>query len=196
MFNLESALIHIPTTYHCCDCIISSGGMIASVSCDINNVTGIESIFETCSAKITTIATKVKDTCMNKPRLPTDVFEFINNPISCITTTDIDYVEGSNSYSLRDIVKCSTLPYENIPLLDSLEMKIQIIHMCQETLRHLAIWLPLLFWTNISTPSELLTQKIIVIWILWSSYSFLRANSHNFQFNSSTDVPYPNFYLK
>ena len=74
------------------------------------------------------------------------------------------------------------------PLLGSWEMKIQIIHLCQETLRHLAIWLPLLFWTNISTPSELLTQKIIVIWILWSSYSsILRTISHNFQFNPSTE---------
>ena len=58
---------------------------------------------------------------------------------------DIDDVEGSNSYSLRDIAKCSTLAYENIPPSGLLEMKIQIIHMCQETLRHLAIWLPLLF---------------------------------------------------
>ena len=65
--------------------------------------------------KITT-ATKVKDTCINKPPLPSDLFEFINIPISCITTTDIDDVEGSNPYSLRDIAKCSTLPYENIPL--------------------------------------------------------------------------------
>ena len=58
------------------------------------------------------------------------------------------------------------------PLLDSWEMKIWTIHMCQETLRHLAIWLPLLFWTNTSTPSELLTKQIIVIWILWPGYSF------------------------
>ena len=52
---------------------------------------------------------------MNKHPIPTDVFEFINTPISCITTTDIDDVEGSNSYSLRDVAKCYTLPYENIP---------------------------------------------------------------------------------
>ena len=86
-----------------------------SVSYDINNITGINTIAKTCSVKITT-ATKVKDTtCINKPPLPTDLFEFINTPIPCITTTDIDDVEGSNSYSLRDIAKCSTLPYENIP---------------------------------------------------------------------------------
>ena len=59
-------------------------------------------------------ATKVRDTCINNPPLPTDLFEFMNIPFSCITTTDIDAVEGSNSYSLRDVAKCSTLPYENI----------------------------------------------------------------------------------
>ena len=84
------------------------------VSCDINDITAINTIVKTCSVKIMT-ATKVKDTCINEPQLPTDLFEFINTPISCITTTDIDDVEGSNSYSLRDIAKCSTLPFENIP---------------------------------------------------------------------------------
>ena len=85
-----------------------------SVSCDINNITAINTIVKPCSVKITT-ATKVKDTCINKPPVPTDLFEFINTPISYITTTDIDDVEGSNSYNLRDIAKCSTLPHENIP---------------------------------------------------------------------------------
>ena len=86
-----------------------------SVSCNINNVTGIITIVKIGSVKITTMATKVKDTCINKLPLPTDVFEFINTPIPCITTTDIDDVGGSSSYSLTDIAKCSTLPYENIP---------------------------------------------------------------------------------
>ena len=85
-----------------------------SVSCDINSITAINTMVKTCSVKITT-ATKVKDTCINKHPFPFDLFEFINTPISCITTTDIDDVEGSNPYSLRDIAKCSTLPYENIP---------------------------------------------------------------------------------
>ena len=76
---------------------------------------GINTIVKTCSVKITIIASEFKDTCINKPTLPTDVFEFVNTPISCINTTDIDDVEGSDSYSLRDIAKCSTLPYENIP---------------------------------------------------------------------------------
>ena len=74
-----------------------------SVSCDINDVTGINTIVKTCSVKITTIASKFKDACINKPTLPTDVFEFVNTHISCINTTDIDDVEGFNSYSLRDI---------------------------------------------------------------------------------------------
>ena len=171
-----------------------------SVSCDMNNVTGINTIVKTCSVKITAIASKFKDTCINwlnififlfryKPPLSTDVFEFVNIPISCIDTTYLYDVGESNSHSLRFIAKCSTLAYENKPLLESWDMKMQIIHMCQETLRHLDIWLPLLFWTNTSTPSELSTQKDIVIWILWSSliFSILRAISHNFQFNSSTE---------
>ena len=49
-------------------------------------------------------------------------------------------------------------------------------------LKHPVIWLPPLFCTNISTPSELLTPKTIIIWILWSSYSFRLLE----QFNSST----------
>ena len=49
-----------------------------SVSCDMNNVTGINTIVKTCSVKITTIASKFKDTRINKPPLPTDVFEFLN----------------------------------------------------------------------------------------------------------------------
>ena len=48
---------------------------------------------------------------MNKPQLPTGVFEDINAPILCI-----DDFEGSNSYSLKDIAKCSILPCENISL--------------------------------------------------------------------------------
>ena len=84
------------------------------VSRDINNITGMKTIVKTCSVKITIIASKFKDTCINKPPLPTHVFEFIITHISCITTTDIDDVDGSNSYSLRDIAKRSTLPYENI----------------------------------------------------------------------------------
>ena len=93
-----------------------------SVSCDINNITAINTIVKTCSVKLTT-ATKVKDTCINKRPLPTDLFEFINTPISCITTRDIDDVEGSNPYSLRDIAKCFTLP-----------IKMSVLYMCSAAL--------------------------------------------------------------
>ena len=109
---------------------------------DMNNITEINTIVKACSVKITT-ATKVNYTCINKPPLPTDLFEFINTLISCITTTDIDAIEGSYSYSLRDIVPRYRMKI--YPLLDSWEMK--IIQICQETLRHLAICFPHLFWT-------------------------------------------------
>ena len=49
--------------------------------------------------------------------------------------------------------------------------------MCQETLRHLAICLPLLFWTNVSTPFGIINPK-----------NHCYMNNHpNFQFNSSTE---------
>ena len=54
-----------------------------SVSCDINNITEINTIVKACSVKITT-ATKVKDTPINKKPFPTDLFELIHTPISCI----------------------------------------------------------------------------------------------------------------
>ena len=85
------------------------------IICDINNVTGINVIVKTCSMKITTIASNFKDLYINKLPLLFDVFEDVNTPISCIRITDIDDIEGSNSWSLKYIAKCSTLPYENIP---------------------------------------------------------------------------------
>ena len=50
---------------------------------------GINTIIKTCSVKIT-ITSKFKDICINEPPLPTDVFEFVNTPISCINTMDTD----------------------------------------------------------------------------------------------------------
>ena len=140
----------------------------------MNNVTEINTIVKICSVKITAIASKFKDTCINwlnififlfrhKPPFSTNVFEFVNIPISCIDTTDLYDVGESNSHSLRDIAKCSTLAYENIPLLESWVMKIQIIHMCQETLRHLDIWLPLLFWTNASSSTDVDAPKFWLV---------------------------------
>ena len=37
-----------------------------------------------------------RDISMNKPPLPTDVFDDVNTPISCINTTDIYDIEGSS----------------------------------------------------------------------------------------------------
>ena len=52
---------------------------------------------------------------MNKPSLPTGVFDDVNTPVSCINTTDINEIERSSSYSLKDIAKRSTIPCENMP---------------------------------------------------------------------------------
>ena len=168
-----------------------------SVSRDISDVTGINKIVKTCSLKITTIASKFKDAHVNNPPLPTDVFEFVNSLISCINTTDIDDVEEPDSYSLRDIAKCSTFRYENVPPSGLLGVKIQIKHMCQETLRHLPIWLPLLFWKKkpTPTPSKLLTPKSL---LYESSYSFRFLEESVIISNliPVRKVPYPNLYLQ
>ena len=73
------------------------------------------------------------------------------------------------------------------PLLDSWEMK--IIHMCQETLRHLAIWVPLLFWTYIPTPFGIINPQnhCYMNSVIQLLFSILRTISHNFLFNSSTE---------
>ena len=69
-----------------------------SVSCDMNNVAGINDIVNPLSVKITTIR-NFKDVCINKPPLWSDVLYFVNTPFSCINTTDTDVIEGSNWYS-------------------------------------------------------------------------------------------------
>ena len=86
-----------------------------SVSCDINNVTGIKYIVKTCSVKKTTITSSTEDVCIRKPPLPTNVFHNVNTPISYINTMDIDYLNGSSSYGLKDVGNCSTIPCENTP---------------------------------------------------------------------------------
>ena len=84
------------------------------------------------------------------------------------------------------------------PILYFWEMKIQIIHMCQEPLRHLADWFHLLFWTNTSTHLELAVLNIIATLILWSSYSFRYLEHRAIIFNliPVRKVPYQNVYLK
>ena len=56
------------------------------------------------------------DICINEPPLPTDVFDDVNTPMSCINTADIDDIERSSSYtcSLKNIAKRSTIPCEHI----------------------------------------------------------------------------------
>ena len=55
-----------------------------------------------------------------------------------------------------------------------------------ETLMHLAILLPLLSWTNTSTPSELLTQNHCYMnYVIQSLFSILRTISHTFRVDST-----------
>ena len=161
---------------------------IPAVSCDINNITAINTIVKTCSVKITT-ATKVKDTCINKPPLPTDLFEFINNPISCITTADIDDVEGSNPYSFRDIAKCSTLPYENIPPSGLLrDENSNYTHLSRNTEASCHLVAPFILNKHIhpfgiiNPPNHCSMNSVIQL-----LFSILRTISQNFLFNSSTE---------
>ena len=73
-----------------------------------------------------------------------------------------------------------------------------IIHMYQETIRHLASWFHHLFWTNTSTPLELATQNISVLWILWS-ITLLRFIEQSVIISSLIPVwkvPYQKLYLK
>ena len=67
-----------------------------SVSCDMNNVTGINYIVKPCSGKMTTITSSFKDICIDKPQFQDDVFDDVNTPITCINTTDINDNEGSS----------------------------------------------------------------------------------------------------
>ena len=64
-------------------------------------------------------------------------------------------------------------------IVPSWDMTIQIIHMCQETLRYLTIWLPLLSWTNTSTPSSY-------------SFRFLEKSVIIFNLIPVRKVQYPN----
>ena len=158
-----------------------------SVSCDINNIPAINTIVKTCSVKITT-ATKVKDTCMNKPPLPTDLLEFINTPISCTTTTDKD-VEGSNPYNLRDSAKSSTLPYETIPpagLLGDENSNYTHVSRDAEASCHLVV--PFIFNKHIH-PFGIINPKnhCYMNSVIQLLFSILSTISQNFQFNSSTE---------
>ena len=169
-----------------------------SVSCDINNGTAI---VKTCSVKITAITNSFKDICINKPPLPTDVFDDVNTILyshpPCIDTTDIDDIERFGSYSLKDIAKCSTLPCENIltyVLLGDKNLNNIYIYMSRDTQ---ASWrlVPSFILKNISTPLELVIQNVIATWILCCCFRFLEK----FIISSLVPVrkvPYQNVYLK
>ena len=159
-----------------------------SVSCDINNITAINTIVKTFSVKLTT-ATKVKDTCINKLPLPTDLFEFINTPISCFTTTNIDAVEGSNPYSLRDIAKCSTLPDENIPpsgLSGDENSNYTQVSRDAEASYHLVA--PFILHKHMH-PFGFVNplNHCFINSVIQLLFSILRTIRQNFQFNSSTE---------
>ena len=97
---------------------------------------------------------------------------------------DIDDIEGSNSYSLKDIAGCSTLLCENTLPFCTLGGK----NLNQTYMSRDVIWFQLLFWTNKSTLLELVTQYHCymnpVIQLLFSIH---RTIGHNFQFISSTE---------
>ena len=157
-----------------------------SVSCGINNVTVINTIVKTCSVKITTIASTFKDTRINKPPLPTDVFEFVNTPILFFTTTDIDDVERSNSLRLRDIARCSTLPYEKIPpsaLLRDENSNNTYMSRDAEASCHLVA--PFILNKHIH-PFGIINHKYHY-YICDPVTLFLGTISYNFQFDSSTE---------
>ena len=71
------------------------------------------------------------------------------------------------------------------PILDSWEMKIQIIHMCQETLRHLVD--PFILNKHIH-PFGIINPKnhCYINFVIQLLFLILRTVSHNFQFISST----------
>ena len=160
-----------------------------SVSWDMNKVMGINAIVKICSVKITTIASNFKDIYMNKPPLPTDVSKAANSPISCISTTDIDDIEGSNSYSLNDIAMCSTLPSENIPpsvLLGDENLNNTYVSRDAQASCNLVAHFKLnkhIHPFGINNPKYHCYMNSVIQLL----FSILRTISHNFQFNFSTE---------
>ena len=155
----------------------------------LNNVTGINAIAKTFSLKTRTIASNFKDIYINIPSLPTDVFEYVNTSISWINTTDIDDIEGSHSYSLKDIAKCSTLPYENIPpsgLFGDENLNDTYVSRNAEAPCHLVA--PFILNKHIH-PFGISNPKYhcYMTSVIQLLFSILRTISHNFQFNSSTE---------
>ena len=88
-----------------------------------------------------------KDMWINKTPFPTYVFDYVNAPISCINTMDINGIETSSSCSLKDTVKSSAMPCEDIPHLKFMgdnNFDHLITQACQENLRCLTSYVHIL----------------------------------------------------
>ena len=101
--------------------------------------------------------------------IPTDVIDDVNTPISCFNSTDIDGIEGSSSYSLKYIARCSTISCENIPpsiFWGDEDFKEHI------PVNRLSVILPVgstLYYKQTHQPRfEFVTQNTIATWIPWS----------------------------
>ena len=109
--------------------------------------------------------------------------------MSCINTTYIDDIEGSNSYSLKDIAKCSTLPYENIPPSGLLgDGNLDNTYMSRDAEASCHLVTPFILNKHIR-PFGISNPKYHCYMnsVIQSLFSILRTISHNFQFNSSTE---------
>ena len=139
-----------------------------SVSGNVNNIMVINDIVKSCSVK-TTISS-FKDMFMNKLPFPANVFENVNNPISGINIICVDGIERSSSYILQVIAKCSTIPHENIPLLNFWMLEFFIMN------KHTHLF-------GISHPKyECYLNCVVDLF-----FPILRTLNINFQFNSTPD---------
>ena len=125
-------------------------------------------------------------------------FIIMNTPISCITTTDTDDVEGSNSFSLRNVAKCSTLPYENIPPSGLLGDGNSInTHVSRDAEASCHLVVPFILnkhihpFGTINPQSHCYMNSVIQL-----LFSILRTISQNFQFNSSTEGFIPKYLFE
>ena len=122
----------------------------------------------------------------------------VNTPISCINTTDIDDVEGSYLYSLKDIAKCSTLPCENIPpsgLMGDENLNNTYVSRDAEASWHLVAPFILnkhIHPIGISNPKYHCYMNSVIQLL----FSILRTISHNFQFDSSMEGSLSKFLFR
>ena len=159
------------------------------IYCDMNNVMTINDIVKPCSVQITTITISFRGICINKLPLPTDVFDFVNTPILCINTTDIDDIEGSSSYSLKDIAKFSTIPCENIsPSVFFGDEILNNTYVSRDFRTSCQLVPPLVINKHIH-PFGMCNPKhqCYLNSVIQTFLIILRIFSHNLKFNSSTE---------